>query len=70
MMRTQTGAGEHAGGSEETFREYRALLVESEPWKEEVFMLEIVAALQVTLSFVSGVLLCVIGYGSHQGHAR
>lgn len=52
MMRTQTGAGEHAGGSEETFREYRALLVESEPWKEEVFMLEIVAALQVTLSFV------------------
>ncbi|KAJ1493448.1 hypothetical protein T484DRAFT_1929332 [Baffinella frigidus] len=31
---------------EEHFREYRALLAEHEPWKEEVFMLELVAALQ------------------------
>mmetsp|Transcript_12312 Transcript_12312/g.19400 ORF Transcript_12312/g.19400 Transcript_12312/m.19400 type:complete len:112 (-) Transcript_12312:300-635(-) len=30
----------------EFFREYRALLAEDEPWKEEVFMLELVAALQ------------------------
>ncbi|EKX50255.1 hypothetical protein GUITHDRAFT_104069 [Guillardia theta CCMP2712] len=30
----------------EYFREYRALLAESEPWKEEVFMLEFIAALQ------------------------
>ena len=39
-----------AGGSDEArreaYREFRALLAEAEPWKEEVFMLEIVAALQ------------------------
>ena len=35
-----------AAGEELPFREYRALLAEAEPWKEEVFMLEIVAALQ------------------------
>jgi len=32
--------------TEEFFREYRALLAEDEPWKEEVFMLEVVAAMQ------------------------
>ena len=47
-MKMQSGAGDGVGGSEEAFREYRALLAESEPWKEEVFMLEIVAALQVS----------------------
>ena len=47
-MKMQAGAGDGVGGSEEAFREYRALLAESEPWKEEVFMLEIVAALQVS----------------------
>jgi len=31
---------------EEFFREYCALLAEDEPWKEEVFMLEFIAALQ------------------------
>mmetsp|Transcript_51303 Transcript_51303/g.127739 ORF Transcript_51303/g.127739 Transcript_51303/m.127739 type:complete len:275 (+) Transcript_51303:47-871(+) len=31
---------------EEFFREYRALLAEDEPWKEEVFMLEVIAAMQ------------------------
>jgi hypothetical protein len=38
--------GPAAPGGELPFREYRALLAEAEPWKEEVFMLEIVAALQ------------------------
>jgi hypothetical protein len=35
-----------ANTPQERFREYRALLAEAEPWKEEVFMLEFVAALQ------------------------
>ena len=34
------------GTSLESFREYRALLAEAEPWKEEVFMHEFVAAMQ------------------------
>ena len=47
-MKMQAVAGDGVGGSAEAFREYRALLAESEPWKEEVFMLELVAALQVS----------------------